>query len=136
MKKLIAGTDPVNMKPDEILGPTRTTALLLKSPEVTLGWIRHDDYQLSAKASLLLQAAIKALKTKKPIQTKFADPVVKAQSIKIPVTVAGNYVVKFMETKSGKAISSVKVSTTTQTLKFTVPKFTGDIAFRVEKGAA
>ena len=136
MKKLIAGTDPVKMKPDEFLGPLRTTALLLKSPEVTLGWIRHDDYQLSAKSSLLLQAAITALKTKKPMQTKFADPVVKATAIKIPVEVAGNYVIKFMETKSGKAISTVKVSTATTVLKFTVPKFTGDIAFRVEKGAA
>lgn len=136
LKKLIAGTDPVNMVPDEILGPTRTTALLLKSPNITLGWIRSDDYQLSAKASLLLQAAITALKTKKPIQTKFSDPVVKAEAIKVPVAVAGNYVVKFMETKSGKAISTVKVSTSGTTLKFTVPKFTGDIAFRVEKGAA
>ena len=136
MKKLIAGTDPVNMKPDETLGPLRTTALLLKSPDVTLGWIRHDDYQLSAKSSLLLQAAITALKTKKPMQTKFADPVVKATSIKIPVTVTGNYVIKFMETKSGKAISTVKVSTATQTLKFTVPKFTGDIAFRVERSTS
>jgi len=136
LKLLIAGTDPVNMTPDEILGPTKTTALLLKSPEITLGWIRHDDYQLSAKASLLLQAAITALKTKKPIQTKFSDPVVKSESIKIPVVTAGNYIVKFMETKSGKAISTIKVSTTTSTLKFTVPKFTGDIAFRVEKGSA
>ena len=136
LKKLISGTDPVNMVPDEILGPMKTTALILKSPDVTLGWIRHDDYQLSAKASLLLQAAITALKTKKPIQTKFSDPVVKAEAIKIPVSIAGNYVVKFMETKSGKAISTVKVSTTSKTLKFTVPQFTGDIGFRVEKGAA
>ena len=136
MKKLITGADPVNMKPDEILGPLRTTALLLRSPELTLGWIRHNDYQLSAKSSLLLQAAITALKTKKPMQTKFADPVVKATAVKIPVAVAGNYVVKFIETKSGKAISTVKVTTTTTVLKVTVPKFTGDIAFRVEKGAA
>ncbi len=135
LKKLIAGTDPVNMVPDEILGPTRTTALLLKSSEITLGWIRHDDYQLSAKASLLLQAAITALKTKKPINTNFADPVVKAESIKIPVSIAGNYVVKFMQTKSGKTISTVKISTSGKTLKVTVPKFTGDIAFRVEMGA-
>ena len=134
LKKLIAGTDPVNMVPEEILGPTRTTALLLKSPEITLGWIRHDDYQLSAKASLLLQAAITALKTKKPINTKFADPVVKAETVKIPVSIAGNYVVKFMQTKTGKAISTVKVSTSGKTLKVLVPKFTGDIAFRVEKG--
>jgi len=136
MKKLIAGTDPVSMKPEEILGPLRTTALLLRSPELTLGWIRHNDYQLSAKSSLLLQAAITALKTKKPMQTKFADPVVKASAIKIPVDVYGNYVIKFIDAKSGKAISNVKVSTTTTVLKFTVPKFTGDIAFRVEKGAA
>jgi len=136
MKKLIAGTDPVSMKPEEILGPLRTTALLLRSPELTLGWIRHNDYQLSAKSSLLLQAAITALKTKKPMQTKFADPVVKASAIKIPVDVAGNYVIKFIDAKSGKAISNVKVSTATTVLKFTVPKFTGDIAFRVEKGAA
>jgi hypothetical protein len=135
MKKLIAGTDPVNMIPEEILGPTRTTALLLKSPETTLGWIRHDNYQLSAKAALLLEAAIAALKTKKPLQTKFPDPVVKAETIKIPVSVTGNYVVKFMETKSGKAISTVKVSTSGKTLKVLVPKFTGDIAFRVERGA-
>ena len=85
---------------------------------------------------MLLQAAITALKTKKPMQTKFSDPVVKASTVKIPVLVAGNYVIKFMETKSGKAISTVKVSTANKTLKFTVPKFTGDIAFRVEKGAA
>ena len=136
LSKLIKGVDPVNMVPDEIIGPTRTTALLLKSPAITLGWIRHDDYQLSAKASLLLQAAITALKTKKPIQTKFADPVVKSEAIKIPVSIAGNYVVNFTETKSGKAISTVKVSTSSTSLKFTVPKFTGDIAFRVEKGAA
>lgn len=136
LQQLIAGADPVNMTPDEILGPTKTTALLLKSPALTLGWIRHDDYQLSAKASLLLQAAITALKTKNPIQTKFSDPVVKSEAIKIPVGAAGNYLVMFMETKSGKAISTVKVSTTSTTLKFTVPKFTGDIAFRVEKGAA
>jgi hypothetical protein len=70
------------------------------------------------------------------MQTKFSDPVVKASTVIIPVLVAGNYVVKFMETKSGKAISTVKVSTATQTLKFTVPQFTGDIAFRVEKGTA
>jgi hypothetical protein len=136
MKKLIAGADPVNMKPEEILGPLRTTALLLRSSELTLGWIRHNDYQLSAKSSLLLQAAITALKTKKPLQTKFPDPVVKASAIKIPVDVAGNYVIKFIDAKSGKAISNVKVSTATTVLKFTVPKFTGDIAFRVEKGAA
>jgi hypothetical protein len=136
LKKLITGTDPVNMTPEEILGPTRTTALLLKSPNITLGWIRHNDYQLSAKASLLLQAAITALKTKKPIQTKFSDPIVKAEAIKIPVAVAGNYVIRFMETKSGKAISTVKVTTVNTTLKVTVPKFTGDIAFRVEKGAS
>jgi hypothetical protein len=61
---------------------------------------------------------------------------VKAAAIKIPVPIAGNYVVKFMETKSGKAISTVKVTTATTVLKVTVPKFTGDIAFRVEKGAA
>jgi hypothetical protein len=83
-----------------------------------------------------LQAANTALKTKKPKQTKIPDPVVKAEAVKIPVSVAGNYLIKFMETKSGKAISTVKVSTSTTTLKFTVPKFTGDIAFRVEKGAA
>jgi hypothetical protein len=70
------------------------------------------------------------------LQTKFADPVVKAEAVKIPVLVAGNYFIKFMETQSGKVISTVKVATTTTTLKFTVPKFTGDIAFRVEKGAA
>jgi len=136
MRKLIAGADPVNMKAEEILGPLRTTALLLRSPELTLGWIRHNDYQLSAKSSLLLQAAITALKTKKPLQTKFPDPVVKASAIKIPVEFAGNYVIKFIDAKSGKAISTVKVSTATTVLKFTVPKFTGDIAFRVEKGAA
>ena len=83
-----------------------------------------------------MQAAITALKTKKPMQTKFSDPVVKATAIKIPVNVSGSYVIKFMETKSGKAVSTVKVSTASQTLKFTVPQFTGDIAFRVEKGAA
>jgi hypothetical protein len=51
------------------------------------------------------------------------------------VSIAGNYVVKFMQTKSGKTISTVKVSISGKTLKVTVPKFTGDIAFRVERGA-
>lgn len=136
LKKLIQGTDPANMTPTEILGPTRTTALLLMSPKITLGWIRHDDYQLSAKASLLLQAAITALKTKKPMVTKFADPVVKSEAVKVPVDAPGKYYVTFTQTKSGKFISALTLSTKTKILKVTVPKFTGDIAFRIESKVA
>jgi len=95
-----------------------------------LGWIRHNDYDRSAKARLLLEAAIKSLKTKKPPQTKFPDPQSKGGKVSIPVQANGKYQVTALETKSGRTLKSYTVDSKDSTITFAVPAFVGDVAFK------
>lgn len=130
---LLKGTNPVLMNPSEINTLDSTVTLLLSDEKFVLGWVRMKDYDRSAKARLLLEAAIKALKSKKPPQTKFPDPASKGGKVKIPVVQDGEYSVKIMATKSGKVLKDLTLVTSNKELKFTLPKFTGDIAFRAER---
>jgi hypothetical protein len=109
-----------------------TTCLTLSSPTTTIGWIRHNNYDRSAKTQLLLDAAIESLKTKKPIKTNFPDPVSKGGTLSIAVPANGTYSLTFSNTFTGKIISTSKVVSKKQLLAVKVPKFTGDIAFRAE----
>ena len=110
--------------------------MLLQDDRTTLGWIRHNDYDRSAKTRLLLEESIKALKTGKKPKTEFPPPKVKSESIKIPVPVAGNYRVEFMATLSGKSMGIANVSTASTSLQIRIPAFTGDIAFKIRRGDA
>jgi hypothetical protein len=109
-----------------------TTCLTLSSPKTTIGWIRHNNFDRSAKTQLLLDAAIESLRTKKPIKTNFPDPASKGGTVSIPVPANGTYTLTFYNTFTGKIISTSKVASIKQSLAMKIPKFTGDIAFRVE----
>jgi hypothetical protein len=130
---LLKGTNPVMMAQSEVSTLDSTSTLLLSDDRFVLGWIRLKDYDRSAKARLLLDAAIKALKAKKPPQTKFPDPISKGGKVTIPVLSNGSYSVKIMATKSGKVLRELTLDSSNKKLKFTIPKFTGDIAFRAER---
>lgn len=134
LKVLLAGTNPAQMKPTSIVGIPNTSTLLLQDDRYTLGWIRHNDYDRSAKSRLLLAASIKALATGKKPQTEFPIPKVKSTAIKIPITVSGPYSVEFMQTISGKIVRSEKATTSNGFLTIRIPSFTGDIAFRILRG--
>ena len=136
LAKLIAGTNPAQMKRSSVVGILNTSTLLLQDDRTTLGWIRHNDYDRSAKTRLLLEESIKALKTGKKPKTEFPPPKVKSESIKIPVPVAGNYRVEFMETLSGKSMGISNLSTASTSLQIRIPAFTGDIAFKIRRGDA
>ncbi|MEY3166137.1 MAG: hypothetical protein RLZZ291_654 [Actinomycetota bacterium] len=127
---LLAGTNPVEMTPSQISTLKSTSTLLLSDNQHVLGWIRHNDYDRSAKARLLLEAAIKSLKTKKPPQTKFPDPKSKGGKVSIPVVEDGSYQVLVSETKSGKQLKSYSIVSKDKKLSFAIPAFTGDIAFK------
>ena len=127
---LLKGTNPVEMKHSQISTLKSTSTLLLSDEKTVLGWIRHNDYDRSAKARLLLEAAIKSLKTKKPPQTKFPDPKSKGGKVVIPVEVEGNYSILVMNTKSGKTLKSYEIASQSKKLTFSLPGFTGDIAFK------
>ena len=130
---LLKGTNPVAMEPGEAFTLDKTSTLLLSDQRFVLGWIRLNDFDRSAKARLLLEASIKALKTKKPPQTKFPDPTSKGGKVTIPVKNSGTYQVQIMETKSGKILKQLTVASNSTSLIFTIPAFTGDIAFRAER---
>jgi hypothetical protein len=127
---LVKDTNPVEMKSSEVSTFKSTSTLLLTDQNVVLGWIRHNDYDRSAKARLLLEAAIKSLKTKKPPQTKFPDPKVKSGKVSIPVEMDGAYVVTVMETKSGRILKNYTLNSKNQKISFVIPAFVGDVAFK------
>lgn len=125
--------DPASMQMARIYGVTQTSILTLTSPESVIGWIRHNNFDRSAKTQLLLDAAIEALKTKKKINTNFPDPVSKGGTILVPVAQSGSYKVRFLNTFTGATIRVQTIKSDTATLKILVPKFTGDIAFRIDR---
>jgi len=136
LSKLVQGTNPSTMKQSSIVGIAKTSTLLLQDEKFTLGWIRHNDHDRSAKSRLLLEASIKALATKKKPQTEFPPPKVKSASIKVPVLKDGQYSVEFMETLSGRPISTAKSDSKQGSLTIKIPTFTGDIAFKLTRSDA
>ena len=127
---LLQGTNPVEMQSSEISTLKSTSTLLLSDQVNVLGWIRHNDYDRSAKARLLLEAAIKSLKTKKPPQTKFPDPKSQGGKVSIPVQVNGKYQVIVLATKSGRTLKSYNLDSKDSKITFTIPAFVGDVAFK------
>jgi hypothetical protein len=81
----------------------------------------------------LLEAAIEALRTKKKINTNFPDPVSQGGPISIPVAQPGSYKVSFFNTFTGTTMRVQTIKSAATTLKILVPKFTGDIAFRIDR---
>jgi hypothetical protein len=132
LNKLISGANVAAMKPSRISGFPASSVLTLSSDKSVLGWIRHNNFDRSAKTQLLLDAAITALKTKKPIKTVFPDPVSKGGNLKVPVSKPGKYNVSFIHTFTGASIGKQVATTPNQLLSIKVPKFTGDLAFRIE----
>jgi hypothetical protein len=120
------------MQQARVSGIPLTSCLTLTNAKATIGWIRHNNFDRSAKSQLLLEAAIAALKSKKKIQTVFPDPVSKGGNLVIPVSQGGSYKVVFMNTFTGAVVSQQNISTKTTTMTIKVPKFTGDLAFRIE----
>lgn len=133
LTKLTAGLDIASMKTDRLLGIPTSTTLTLSNSTTTIGWIRHNNYDRSAKTQLLLEAAIESLRTKKKIKTVFADPVSKGGTINVPVSGTGSYSITFLNTFTGKEILKQKSSSSANLLRLKIPKFTGDISFRVDK---
>jgi hypothetical protein len=136
LSKLVQGTNPSFMQQSSIAGITKTSTLLLQDAKFTLGWIRHNDHDRSAKSRLLLEASIKALATKKKPQTEFPPPKVKSASIKVPVLKDGQYLIEFMETLSGRSISTAKSTSKQGSITIKIPAFTGDIAFKLTRSDA
>jgi hypothetical protein len=132
LNKLISGLNVATMKPSRISGFPASSVLTLSSDQSVVGWIRHNNFDRSAKTQLLLDAAITALKTKKPIKTVFPDPVSKGGNLKVPVSKPGKYSVSFIHTFTGASIGKQVATTSNQLLSIKVPKFTGDLAFRIE----
>ena len=120
------------MVPGRASGIPLTTALTLTGTKSTIGWIRHNNFDRSAKTQLLLDAAIESLKTKKPIKTVFPDPVSKGGNLTVNVGSDASYKVTFYNTFTGKVLGSQNLVSKNQKLVIKVPKFTGDIAFRIE----
>lgn len=133
LSKLVAGLNLPSMKPSRTQGLPMTSTLTLSSANTILGWIRHNNFDRSAKTQQLLDAAIIALKTKKQIQKKFPDPVSKGGRITIPVELDGKYKVTFINTFTGTQLTSQNVQSTEKKVSITAPKFIGDIAFRIER---
>jgi hypothetical protein len=121
------------MKTDRLLGIPNATTLTLSSANTTLAWIRHNNFDRSAKTQLLLEAAIESLRTKKKIKTVFPDPVSQGGNINMPVNGPGVYSISFLNTFTGKEILKQKATSSGNLLKVKVPKFTGDISVRVDK---
>ena len=133
LSRLTRGLDVATMKPDRLLGIANCSTLTLSNSETTIGWIRHNNFDRSAKTQLLLDAAIESLRTKKKIKTVFPDPISPGGRISIPLKSTGSYTVTFINTMSGKEISKAKVSSNGSSAVIKVPKFTGDISFRIDK---
>jgi hypothetical protein len=120
------------MQTTRVSGIPLTTSLTLSNDKATIGWIRHNNFDRSAKTQLMLEAAILSLKTKKKIQTVFPTPTSKGGNLVVPVTKAGSYTVVYTNTFTGKIVSQQNVTTKTTSVNIKVPKFTGDLAFRIE----
>jgi hypothetical protein len=133
LSKLTAGLDIASMKSDRILGIPSATTLTLSDSNTTLAWVRHNNFDRSAKTQLLLDAAIESLRSKKKIKTVFPDPVSPGGTINLPVGGTGNYSITFLNTYTGKEISKHKATSSGNFLKVKVPKFTGDISVRIDK---
>lgn len=134
LSKLVQGSNPAKMRSFSINGIPNTSTLLLQDQKYTLGWIRHNDYDRSAKSRLLLEASIKALATKKKPQTEFPTPKVKSVAIKVPVLLDGTYKVEFLNTLSGKSLASSTVTSKQKSVTIKAPSFAGDIAFKLMRG--
>jgi hypothetical protein len=132
LTKLIKDLDVARMKPERISGFPSSSVLTLASDSTVIGWIRHNNFDRSAKTQQLLEAAIASLKTKKPMKTVFPDPTSKGGNLKVPVAKAGKFSVSYFNTFTGASLGKQTVSTTNQMLSIKVPKFTGDLAFRIE----
>jgi hypothetical protein len=133
LSQLVSGLDIATMKTDRVLGISQATSLTLSDSSTVLGWVRHNNFDRSAKTQLLLEAAIESLKTKKKIKTTFADPTSKGGKLVVPVSTDGEYLVKTLHTFTGKVVSQKKVLAKNGLLTITIPKFTGDIAFRADR---
>lgn len=132
LKKLLQDLDPANMIQSRVSGIPLSSTLTLNNANTTIGWIRHNNFDRSAKTQLLLEAAIASLKTKKPIKTVFPDPKSNGGNLSIKIGKSGSFEVTYLNTFTGKIISKQKVVSTQETVVIKVPKFTGDIAFRIE----
>ena len=130
---LIKDLDPASMQVGRVYGLAATSILTLNSQNSIIGWVRHNNFDRSAKTQLLLEAAIEALKTKKKINTNFPDPVSKGGTILVPVAQPGSYRVSFLNTFTGATIRVQTIKSASTTLKIVVPKFTGDVAFRIDR---
>lgn len=133
LSQLVSGLDIASMKTDRVLGISQSTTLTLTDTNTVLGWVRHNNFDRSAKTQLLLEAAIESLKTKKKIKTTFADPTSKGGKLVIPVAADGEYNLKTMHTFTGKIFTQKRVTAKNGSLSITIPKFTGDIAFRADR---
>lgn len=133
LSKLTKGLDIATMTPDRLLGIPTSSILTLSNSDTTLVWIRHNNFDRSAKTQLLLDAAIESLRTKKKIKTTFSDPVSPGGVINLPIKSSGTYSVVFMNTFSGKELTRVKTTSNGNVLTVKVPKFTGDISIRIDK---
>lgn len=133
LNTLTKGLDPASMQTSRVYGLPLTSILTLNSSETVIGWIRHNNFDRSAKTQLLLDAAIEALRTKKKMNTNFPDPISKGGTILVPVGQSGSYKVTFINSFTGATIRVQTMKSATATLKILVPKFTGDIAFRIDR---
>lgn len=132
LDRLLKNLDPANMVQNRVSGIPLSSTLTLSNTNSTIGWIRHNNFDRSAKTQLLLEAAVTSLRTKKPLKTIFPDPVSNGGNLTIKVGKAGNFEVVFYRTITGAVVSKQTVTSTKDTVVIKVPKFTGDIAFRIE----
>ncbi len=136
LSKLVAGSNPAVMAPRTITGIANTSTLLLQDQLRTLGWIRHNNHDRSAKSKLLLEASIKALATGKKPQTEFPPPKVKSAKIKVPVLAQGRYQIEILHTITGKVLNRTSAVSDNGHVVIRIPSFTGDVAFRLTRGDA
>jgi hypothetical protein len=136
LSKLVAGSNPAVMAPRTITGIANTSTLLLQDQLRTLGWIRHNNHDRSAKSKLLLEASIKALATGKKPQTEFPPPKVKSATIKVPVLAQGRYQIEILHTITGKVLNRTSAVSDNGHVVIRIPSFTGDVAFRLTRGDA
>ena len=136
LSKLVAGSNPAVMAPRTITGIANTSTLLLQDQLRTLGWIRHNNHDRSAKSKLLLEASIKALATGKKPQTEFPPPKVKSATIKVPVLAQGRYQIEILHTITGRVLNRTSAVSDNGHVVIRIPSFTGDVAFRLTRGDA
>mgnify|MGYP003333565427 CR=1 FL=1 len=136
LAKLISGLDLVKMNQIEIPSIVSTRTFLLQNEQTTIGWTRLNTYTLSAKKDFLLNAAIAALKSNKPLNTNFQIPKSKGGTLRIPVVKNGNYTVAIMNALTGKVLTTAKSVATKNSISVKLPAFTGDISFKVSGAGA